>query len=138
MAGNRNSRDSTAQIDEITSKELCGLPSSLRAYPAKGWLSIFTGTRRPYKYRIELRPDFKYHRSRESRSESESNSEFDPVSISSSRVSFRLPNFNLKTPLTTPSEGVVKSYVFVICPVVDCGHQPQPTASFPFSSFAEG
>ncbi|GBL93206.1 hypothetical protein AVEN_202797-1, partial [Araneus ventricosus] len=76
---------------------------------------------------LDLRPHFQYHRSRESRSESESNSEFNHVSISSSRVS----NSHLKSPPSNPYEAWSKGYIFVICRVVDCGHQPQPTSSFP-------
>ncbi|GBL89245.1 hypothetical protein AVEN_225791-1 [Araneus ventricosus] len=88
MAGNRNLRYSNAQIDEVTTKELRELPSSPKSYPASDWLSIFTGTKRPYKCRISSGdPTSNLHRSRESRSEF-------------NRVSNRLPN--LKTPSSNP------------------------------------
>ncbi|GBM43564.1 hypothetical protein AVEN_252166-1 [Araneus ventricosus] len=88
---------------------------------SQGLAFDFTGSRRPYKYRISGRDlTSNIRRSRESRSESESNSEFNPVSISSSPVF--LPNSNLKSPPSNPYEAWPKGYIFVICRVVDCGH----------------
>ncbi|GBM60002.1 hypothetical protein AVEN_99941-1 [Araneus ventricosus] len=112
------------------------LSSSLRAYLAKDWLSVFTGTRLPSKYRI-------------SSSDLTSKS---PITRTEIRIEIRLliqsrlnllvsrlrlSNSNLKSPLTIPSEAWPKCYVFVICPVVDCGHQQQTLVFSLLLSFAE-
>ncbi|GBM00564.1 hypothetical protein AVEN_77370-1 [Araneus ventricosus] len=109
MAGNRSLRDSSAQNVEITSKELCGLPSSLRAIQPR-----LLRTMPVQVQSLELRPDFKItdHENRDSNRNQTPNSisPQSPLLESSLRVlvvesSSRLPNSSLKIPLTIPSEA---------------------------------
>ncbi|GBM46011.1 hypothetical protein AVEN_124890-1 [Araneus ventricosus] len=109
MAGNRSLRNSSAQNVEITSKELCGLPSSLRAIqPRVGFR--FSRDWAPVQVQsVELRPDLKItdHENRDSNRNQTPNSISSQSTVSSrvSESSSRLPNSSLKIPLTIPSEA---------------------------------
>ncbi|GBN50117.1 hypothetical protein AVEN_219732-1 [Araneus ventricosus] len=96
MAGNKTLRDSSSQNVEITSKELCGLPSSLRVIqPRVGFR--FSRDWAPVQVQsLELRPDFKItdHENRDS------NRNHTPNSISSqSPVSSRVSESSSSSPV---------------------------------------